>query len=102
MSDLRPIKEARALEMEGESYAALIRHIEKRLGSLELSAAAMETERAVSEEKRKFMAARFNQIDRRLDKIDGHIARLVWLIIAAIVSGFVSIVMQGGFGAPPI
>jgi hypothetical protein len=41
------------------------------------------------------MVARFNQIDGRLDKIDGHIARLVWLIIAAIIGGFMSFVMQG-------
>lgn len=79
-----------------ESTQALLRHVEKRLTSLELSVAAMETERAVGEEKRKFMEARFNNIDQRLEKIDGHISRLVWLIIAAILGGFMSIVMQGG------
>ncbi len=62
---------------------------------MEAAIATMETDRAVSEEKRKFMEARFNQIDRRLDKIDGHISRLVWLIIAAILGGFMSFVMQG-------
>ena len=40
----------------------------------------------MSEEKRKFMVARLHQIDTRLDKIDGHIGRLVWLIIAAILA----------------
>ncbi len=79
-----------------EGTRQMFRHVEKRLTSLELTVAAMETERAVSEEKRKFMDARFSQIDRRLEKIDGHVSRLVWLIIAAIVGGVVSFLMQGG------
>ncbi|WP_298678372.1 hypothetical protein [uncultured Lentibacter sp.] len=95
MSDLGPQEAVLEAMLPYEGYRAMLRHIEKRLTSLELSVAAMETERAVSEEKRKFMVARFNQIDTRLDKIDGHIARLVWLIIAAILGGFMSFVMQG-------
>lgn len=79
-----------------ESTLQLFRQQERRLNSLELSVAAIETDRAVSEEKLKFMNARFDQIDRRLEKIDGHISRLVWLIIAAIVGGTMSFVMQGG------
>lgn len=78
-----------------ESTQTMFRHVEKRLTSLELSVAAMETERAVSEEKRKFMNARFNHIDQRLDKIDGHMTRLVWLIIAAIIGAMMSFMMQG-------
>ncbi len=78
-----------------EGYRVMFRHIEKRLTSLELTVSAIETDRAVSEEKRKFMVARFNQIDTRLDKIDGHIGRLVWLIIAAILGGLMSFMLQG-------
>ncbi len=78
-----------------ESTQAMFRHLEKRLSAVESHLGAIETDRAVSEEKRKFMGARFNEIDRRLDKIDGHISRLVWLIIAAILGGFMSFVMQG-------
>ena len=79
-----------------EGTQQLFRQQERRLTSLELTVAAMETDRAVSEEKLKFMNARFDQIDRRLEKIDGHISRLVWLIIAAMVGGFVSFLMKGG------
>ena len=79
-----------------EGAQAMFRHVEKRLTSLELSMGALETERAVSDEKRKFMETRFGQIDRRLEKIEGHMARLVWLIIAAILGGFMSFVMQNG------
>ncbi|MEO0751153.1 MAG: hypothetical protein AAFY25_05080 [Pseudomonadota bacterium] len=79
-----------------EGAQQLFRHHEKRLTSLELTVATMETDRAVSEEKLKFMNARFDQIDRRLEKIDGHMARLVWLIIAAMLGGLMSFLMQGG------
>jgi len=81
---------------ELENMQAMYRQVEKRLNSIGLTVAAMETERAVSEEKRKFMEARFNQIDRRLEKIDGHISRLVWLIIATIIGASMSFVMSGG------
>ncbi|MEL6648555.1 MAG: hypothetical protein AAFY35_12780 [Pseudomonadota bacterium] len=87
--------EARDL-MSYEGAQQLFRHHEKRLTSLELTVATMETDRAVSEEKLKFMNARFDQIDRRLEKIDGHISRLVWLIMAAMVGGVMSFLMQGG------
>ncbi|MEM7597405.1 MAG: hypothetical protein AAF382_06875 [Pseudomonadota bacterium] len=82
--------------MSQEGAQQLFRHHEKRLTSLELTVATMETDRAVSEEKLKFMNARFDQIDRRLEKIDGHISRLVWLIMAAMVGGVMSFLMQGG------
>ncbi len=78
---------------------AMFRQIEVRISAVEGTLGMLETERAVSEEKQKFMEARFNQIDRRLERIDGHISRLVWLIIAAIVGGIVSMVMKGG-GVP--
>ena len=80
-----------------ESTQAMFRHYEKRLSALEALVAQIETDRAVSEEKRKFIEARFNEVGRRLDRIDGHISRLVWLIIAAILGGFMSFVMQGNF-----
>lgn len=79
-----------------EAFQAMYGHMEKRMNSIGLTVAAMETERAVSEEKRKFMDARFTHIDRRLEKIEGHIGRLVWLIIAAIMGAGMSFVMSGG------
>ncbi|MEM6587211.1 MAG: hypothetical protein AAF641_02095 [Pseudomonadota bacterium] len=79
-----------------EATLQLFRQQERRLNSLELSVAAIETDRAVSEEKLKFVNARFDQLDRRLEKIDGHISKLVWLIIAAMVGGLMSFVLSGG------
>lgn len=41
-------------------------------------------------------AVRYEAIASRLDKIDGHISKLLWLIIAAIVGGFMTFVINGG------
>lgn len=58
------------------------RDIERRLTTLE-------RDHAVDGE-------RYRNIEKRLDRIDGHIAKLVWLIIAAIVGGLMAFIMQGG------
>ncbi|MEM1234777.1 MAG: hypothetical protein AAGH70_11690 [Pseudomonadota bacterium] len=67
-----------------------------RLELLEASIRQMETERAVDLEKQKFIEERFNRLDQRLVKIEGHTSRLVWLIIAAIIGGLMSFMMRGG------
>ena len=82
-----------------ESSQAMFRHLEKRIAQAEALLAAIETDRAVAAEKRKFMEARFDGIDRRLDRIEGHIARLVWLIIAGILGGVMSLLVQGNIWA---
>ena len=97
MSHLDEAGELTAIYAPFDGTQAMFRQVEKRLSSIELTVAAMETERAVGEEKRKFADARFIHIDRRLEKIEGHISRLVWLIIAAILGAFMSFVMQGNF-----
>ncbi|MEM8773448.1 MAG: hypothetical protein AAGF53_00360 [Pseudomonadota bacterium] len=89
------MKDLDALYASFDGTQAMFRHVEKRLTSLELSVSAMETERAVSEEKQKFMDVRFTHIDRRLEKIEGHISRLVWVVIAGILGGLMSLVLQG-------
>ncbi|UQS95100.1 hypothetical protein Pam3_29 [Pseudanabaena phage Pam3] len=33
----------------------------------------------------------------RLDKIDGHISKLVWLILSAIVGALLTFLIRGGF-----
>ncbi|MEL6548792.1 MAG: hypothetical protein AAFQ54_00960 [Pseudomonadota bacterium] len=75
---------------------ALVAAMDARLASVEGAMHIVETERAVNEEKEKFMVSRFNALDGRLDRIDGHIAKLVWLILAAIIGGFMSLVIRGG------
>ncbi|XDA96562.1 hypothetical protein AB1M95_10460 [Sulfitobacter sp. LCG007] len=79
-----------------DDLETVFRRIDERISAIEKAAVRLETELRIAEEKRKFFDQRFNQVDQRLDKIDGHIGRLVWLIIAAIVGGLISILMEGG------
>lgn len=39
---------------------------------------------------------RHSSVIKRLDKIDGHISKLMWLIVTAIVGGFMAFVINGG------
>lgn len=59
-----------------------ITSIEERLVVLEISA-AVESERYMS-------------ILKRLDKIDSHVGRLVWLILGGIIAAFIAFVVGGG------
>ena len=77
-----------------EQDAALAR-LETRLEAVEAIVGRLETDREVNKEKQNGLEARFNQIDSRLDRIDGLISRLAWLIIAAILGGFMSFIMSG-------
>ncbi|WP_299674523.1 hypothetical protein [uncultured Roseobacter sp.] len=78
-----------------DDFESVFQRIDKRISAIERATIMLERELAVAEEKRKFVEQRFNEVDRRLDRIDGHISRLVWLIIAAIIGGFMSFVMRG-------
>lgn len=40
---------------------------------------------------------RHDNIIKRLDRIDGHINKLVWLIITAIIGAFMAFLVRGGF-----
>ena len=42
------------------------------------------------------VTVRYESIKQRLDKIDGHISKLVWLMVLAIGSAFMSFIMSGG------
>lgn len=74
---------------------AAFQRTEDRLAYVEAASARAETDRAVNEEKQKRMETRFNGIDLRLDRIDALISRLVWLIVAAIVGGLMSFLIEG-------
>lgn len=75
---------------------AAFHHLDARVAALEGMAVRVETDRAVNEEKQKLKERRFSQIDGRLDRIDALISRLAWLIMAAIVGGFMSFLLKGG------
>ena len=74
---------------------AVLARLEARLAGMETVIARLETDREVNKEKHLGLEARFTHIDRRLDRIEGLISRLVWLIIAALVGGVMSFVLGG-------
>lgn len=71
--------------------------LSKRVESLELWKTTQEIENARASERKSNTDERFNRIEKRLDKIDGHVSRLVWLVVTAIGSAFMAFLIQGGF-----
>lgn len=70
--------------------------IEQRLVSLENKANeqekrlyALELKEAVSDEQYKVVISRLN-------KIDGHVSRLVWIVLAAIAMSLMKFILEGG------
>lgn len=96
MSSERSGVGSRFLYAPFKDQEAAFHHFEARLALLERTAIRAETDRAVNEEKQKLLERRFTQIDGRLDRIDALISRLAWLIMAAIVGGFMSFLLKGG------
>lgn len=62
---------------------------EEQLRALEKRVTTLERDYAVG-------AERHTQIVSRLDKIEGNISKLVWLIVTAIAGGFMGFIMRGG------
>lgn len=50
---------------------------------------------ALNAERRIQSDAEFRRVHERLDKIDGHIGRLVWMVLGGIVSAFLAFVFSG-------
>ncbi|WP_299347635.1 hypothetical protein [uncultured Maritalea sp.] len=73
--------------------------LDRRVSSLEQWRTKQETSQAVEAERRKHMDKRFDAMEGRLDKIDGHLSKVVWLIISAIIVGFMGFALSGGLNA---
>lgn len=70
--------------------------LDRRITSLETWKNKMEGDLKVDAVRREYMDKRFNAVEDRLSKIDGHIAKLVWLILTAIVTGVMGFIISGG------
>lgn len=42
----------------------------------------------------------FKEMDKKLNKIESTLSRIMWLIIAGLIAGFVSFVLKGGLTIP--
>ena len=52
------------------------------------------------EQDRAVEAERYSNIVSRLEKIDGAVSKVVWLIIAVIIGGLLNFMMNGGLNVP--
>jgi hypothetical protein len=57
----------------------------------------LDTDRAVEAERSLYTSKRFDSIEKRLDKIDSHVSRVVWLIVTAIIVAVMGFMISGGF-----
>ncbi|MGV2975693.1 hypothetical protein AB1P65_09570 [Roseibium alexandrii] len=55
----------------------------------------LETDRAVE-------AERYQNIVKRLDRLDNGVSKILWIIGGAIIAGFVSFMLRGGLNVPGI
>jgi hypothetical protein len=71
----------------------------QRVRSLESWRHNLDVQAALWQKDKEHIDGRFDRQEARLDKIDGHLNKLVWLIIGALVSGAVLFVMKGGLAS---
>lgn len=93
MSEDRPHQAAWYPDGNDQQKAEILARMEGRVRDLEQWRGTFE---AVNAERRETQAEQFSRLDARLGTIERHIGRLVWLVIAAIFSAFMTWILQGG------
>ena len=70
--------------------------LEERVGRLEQWRNIQDIENVRMQERRTSADERFDRVETRLDKIDAHVGRIVWLLVISILSAFMAFVIRGG------
>ncbi len=70
--------------------------VEERIARLEEWRGRIQTDLAVQKADREYMQRSFDDMRGRLDRIDGHIAKLVWIVISSLVLGVLAWIYKGG------
>ena len=73
-----------------------LQRMEIRIRALEQTEHSRSVREAREEERQKNDAAEFARLHARLDRIDNHVSRVVWLVMAAILGALVTFVISGG------
>ena len=71
-------------------------NLEERTHKLEAFQNAQKTLEAVNDERRKHMDKRFDTVENGIDKLNGHLTKVVWLIVASILGGVMTFILGGG------
>lgn len=70
--------------------------LEERVSRLEQWRMVQDVENVRIQERRNNADERFDRVEKRLDKIDSHVGRIVWLLVISILSAFMAFVLRGG------
>ena len=71
-----------------------------RVTSLEQWQRQAELADARKDEQWKHMDNRFNDLEKKISGVSDTLAKVVWLIISALILGVISFMIRGGFAAP--
>lgn len=84
--------------MTEPKFSTLVQHNElnDRVKTLELWRASQDIETVRTQERRNSMDERFERVEERIDRIDSNIAKVVWLLVASILSAFITFMIKGG------
>lgn len=67
-----------------------------RVKTLEDWRHTVDTRHAVEDEREFHLNIRFDKLEGRLDRIDQHMGKIIWLIIGSIISGIMAFILTGG------
>jgi hypothetical protein len=70
--------------------------VEERLTDLEHWRAGVLGAQSVATIQQKYLEERFDRIDRRLDRYDSHISKMIWAIVSLFLAAFSVFVLSGG------
>lgn len=71
-----------------------------RVTSLEQWQRQAELADARKDEQWKHMDNRFNDLEKKISGVSETLAKVVWLIISALILGVISFIIKGGFNTP--
>lgn len=71
-----------------------------RLVVLEKFQVQSEIAEARKDEQWKHMDNRFNDLEKKISGVSDTLAKVVWLIISALILGVISFMLKGGFNVP--
>lgn len=73
-----------------------LENLEHRLTQIEIWKNARDVREGQASVQWEYFVKRFDSIDRRLDKYDGHITKFIWAIIVVMIGLSVNFIARGG------
>ncbi|WP_246231094.1 hypothetical protein [Rhizobium oryzihabitans] len=74
--------------------------MQARVDAIEKWQRQVEIADARADERWKHVDNRFNELDKKIEKISGILSKLMWLVISGIGAAFIAFVISGGMKVP--